>query len=180
LSYTSEPPYFAQPCLKYGKKFAGRKFLLSRLLLLFINVPALELILLIQIGQWVGTLPTFGLIIFTGILGAFLARRQGVQVLGRMRSEMQKGQLPTEAIFDGAIILVAGALLMTPGILTDTVGFLCLIPATRRVIKGLIRARLERAIRSGQILTTTYRPGGRNQSPPDDVVIIDHDDYTSE
>lgn len=149
--------------------------MLGRLLLLFILVPTLELILLIEIGQLVGTLPTIGLIIFTGILGAFLARRQGLKVLTRMTSEFQAGQLPTDAIFDGAIILIAGALLMTPGILTDALGFLCLIPATRRVIKRIIWSRIERAIRSGQI-TATFN-GVPFQSRPDDVTIIDHDDY---
>jgi len=150
--------------------------LLARLLLLFILVPALDLILLIEIGQLVGTLPTIGLIIFTGVLGAFLARRQGLKVLTRMTDEFRAGQLPTDAIFDGAIILIAGALLMTPGILTDTLGFLCLIPATRRMIKRVIWSRIERAIRSGQIITATY---GETpfQYQPDDVTIIDHDDY---
>ena len=149
--------------------------MLGRLLLLFIIVPTLELILLIEIGQLVGTLPTIGLIIFTGVLGAFLARRQGVKVLTRMRSEMQAGQLPTDPIFDGAIILIAGALLMTPGILTDALGFLCLIPATRRVMKRVIWSRIERAVRSGQI-TATFN-GMPFQTRPDDVTIIDHDDY---
>lgn len=149
--------------------------LLSRLLLLFIIVPALELILLIEIGQLVGTLPTLGLIIFTGVLGAFLARRQGIKVLTRMTDEFRAGQLPTDAIFDGAIILIAGALLMTPGILTDTLGFLCLIPTTRRIIKRAIWSRIERAIRNGKI-TATFT-GVPFQSRPDNVTIIDHDDY---
>jgi UPF0716 protein FxsA len=150
--------------------------LLGRLLLLFIIVPAVELILLIEIGQVIGTLPTIGLIVFTGILGAFLARRQGVQVLSRIRRQMQSGQLPADPIFDGAIILVAGALLMTPGILTDTLGFLCLIPATRRVLKKAIWSRVQRMIQNGQIITNTYQ--GRPYQPrEEDVIIIDHDDY---
>jgi UPF0716 protein FxsA len=149
--------------------------LLSKLLLLFILVPIIELVLLIQIGQWIGTVPTIALIILTGALGAMLVRRQGIEVMARMRGELQTGQLPTEAIFDGAIILVAGAFLVTPGILTDTVGFLCLIPSTRRFIKKQIRQRIERAIQSGRIVTGRYgRPVPRSE--PDDVVIIDHDD----
>ena len=150
--------------------------LLARLLLLFILVPTIELILLIEIGQLVGTLPTIGLIIFTGALGAYLARRQGLQVLTRVRREMGAGQLPADSIFDGLIILVAGAFLMTPGILTDTLGFLCLIPATRRVMKRVIWSRLERFIRGGQAFTV----GGRGIPPQDsaeDVTIIDYDDY---
>jgi UPF0716 protein FxsA len=150
--------------------------LLTKLLLLFIIVPVIELILLIEIGQLIGTLPTIALIIFTGALGAFLARRQGVQVILRMRSELQAGQLPASSIFDGVIILVAGAFLITPGILTDTVGFLCLVPATRRVIKRAIWSRMERAIQNGQIFTTTYSGPGY-QDKAEDVIIINHDDY---
>lgn len=153
--------------------------MLTKLLLLFILIPTIELILLIQIGRWIGTLPTIGLIIFTGVLGAYLARRQGVQVLARLRAELQAGRLPAEPIFDGVIVLVAGAFLITPGILTDTAGFLCLIPATRRLIKRVIWSRLERAIQQGQIFTATYRDL-RRRAEPEDVIIIDSDDYKSD
>ncbi len=157
--------------------------MLGKLLLLFIIVPAIELILLIQIGQVVGTLPTIALIVFTGVLGAFLAKRQGMQVLTRIRIGTQSGQIPADSIFDGAIILVAGAFLMTPGILTDSVGFLCLIPVTRQMIKNFIRAKFEKAVQSGQIFTaSTVNQGNQptdqqRYTPPDDVVIIDYDDY---
>jgi UPF0716 protein FxsA len=151
--------------------------LLTKLLLLFILVPAIELILLIEIGQLIGTLPTIGLIVFTGVLGAFLARRQGAQVLSGLRTELRANQLPADSIFDGAIILVAGAFLMTPGILTDTLGFLCLIPATRRTIKRVIWSRMERAIRNGQIFTATYRGTDFQANEPEEVIIIDHDDH---
>lgn len=150
--------------------------MLTKLLLLFILLPAIELVLLIEIGQFIGTLPTLALIIFTGVLGAFLAKRQGIQVLTRMRTELQAGQLPADSIFDGVIVLVAGALLMTPGILTDTLGFLCLIPATRRMIKRVIWSLIERSIRSGQIFRAT---NGKPpyQAEPEDVIIIDSDEY---
>ena len=149
----------------------------TKLLLLFIVVPIIELILLVQLGQLVGTLPTVALIILTGVLGAFLARRQGLQVLGRMRAQLQGGELPAEAIFDGAIILVAAAFLMTPGILTDTVGFVCLIPATRRLIRRMIWSRLDRALRSSEMFTATFHQTDY-RAEPEDVIIIDHDDYT--
>jgi len=153
----------------------GRNILLTRLLLLFVLVPALELVLLIEIGRLIGTLPTIALILLTGIVGAFLVRRQGVQVLSRIRTQFQTGQLPADPIFDGAIILVAGAFLMTPGVLTDALGFLCLIPATRGWMKRTIRSRIDRAIRSGQVFTAAYR-GAPDQDKPEDVIIIDHDD----
>lgn len=151
--------------------------MLTKLLLLFVLVPIVELILLVEIGQLVGTLPTIALIILTGVLGAFLVRRQGVQVLARIRTELQGGRLPADSIFDGAIILVAGAFLVTPGILTDTLGFLCLIPTTRRRIKQLIWSRMERAMRNGQIFKATFR-SRRYPDQSEDVIIIDHDDYS--
>jgi UPF0716 protein FxsA len=154
--------------------------LLSRLLLLFIVVPIIELFLLIQIGQWIGTLPTIGIILVTGTLGAFLARRQGIHVLNRVQAEFQRGQLPADAISDGAIILVAAALLVTPGILTDAVGFMCLIPYTRRFIKQIIRRQFENAVQHGQVYTSGQFYGqSQPYIEPDDVLIIDHDDISS-
>ncbi|MCB0214772.1 MAG: FxsA family protein, partial [Anaerolineae bacterium] len=85
--------------------------MLAKLLLLFIIVPAIELFLLIEIGRQVGALPTLGLIIFTGALGAFLVKRQGLQILQKIQMEMSDGRLPAEALVDGLIILLAGAFL---------------------------------------------------------------------
>lgn len=130
--------------------------MLTKLLLLFILVPAAELFLLIELGQLIGTLPTLGIIIFTGALGAYLARRQGLEVLRQMRAEMAAGQLPASSIADGVIILLAAAVLMTPGVLTDTLGFLCLIPATRRIIKQVLWRRIEHMIRAGRVHVSTY------------------------
>jgi len=161
--------------------------LLGRLLLLFIIVPIIELVLLIQIGQLIGTLPTITLIIVTGVLGAFLVRRQGISVLNSIRAKAQAGQIPADSIFDGAIILIAGAFLMTPGILTDTAGFLCLIPPSRRFIKKIIWTRIQRAMRNGQIFTATSlgtnfqgraNQDGAHQNTPEDVIILDQDDYS--
>ena len=94
----------------------------GRLLLLFIVVPVVELVLLIEIGQRIGTLTTIGLIMMTGIVGASLARQQGISTLGRLRKDLDEGRLPAEAIIDGVLILVAAAVLITPGVLTDAFG----------------------------------------------------------
>jgi UPF0716 protein FxsA len=119
------------------------------LLLLFIVVPVVELALLIQLGQVVGLPATLALIIFTGALGAFLARRQGLAVVGKVRGEMSDGRIPAGPIVDGVIILLAAAVLMTPGVLTDLLGFLCLIPAFRTWLKGRLKRRFEGAVRRG-------------------------------
>lgn len=121
-----------------------------RLLLLFTVLPAIELFLLIEVGRRIGTLPTLALIVFTGALGATLARLQGAAVLRNMRTELQRGSLPASSLLDGVIILVAAALLVTPGILTDACGFLLLIPLTRQGVRALLRRWLQRAIREGR------------------------------
>jgi len=103
-----------------------------RLTLLFVLVPLIELALLIQMGRWVGVLPTVALVIFTGILGAALARLQGLATLARFQQALAAGRLPHREMVEGLLILVAGAVLLTPGLLTDATGFLLLVPPVRR------------------------------------------------
>ena len=93
--------------------------MIMKLLLLFIRVPLVELFLLIEIGRLIGTLSTLTIIVCTGILGAFLARHQGIGVLHQIRTEIANGRLPAAQLADGVIILLAGAVLITPGVLTD-------------------------------------------------------------
>ncbi len=151
--------------------------MLSRLLLLFIVVPAVELILLIQMGQWIGVLPTVGLIVITGIVGAYLTRQQGLQIWRRLQQELQTGQMPGEALLEGAMILVAGAVLLTPGILTDALGFLLLIPPTRKLISRFVSQQIQKRIASGQIRVSGFGPmgpmgGAQGMSPHNPNVII--------
>jgi len=124
-----------------------------RLVLLFTVLPAIELALLIEIGRRIGTLETIGLIIVTGVVGAALARYQGIAVLRRSQKELAEGRMPAAALMDGVIILVAAALLVTPGILTDATGFLLLIPLTRTGIRRLLARWLQRALRDGRAQT---------------------------
>lgn len=145
--------------------------MLSRLLLLFIIVPAVELILLIQMGRWIGTLPTVGLIVITGIVGAFLAKQQGMQVVTRVQREMQSGQMPGEALLDGAMILVAGAVLMTPGVLTDALGFLLLIPTSRKLLRKIAWRQVQRMIARGQIRVGGLGSMNMGQKRPQTIII---------
>jgi UPF0716 protein FxsA len=124
---------------------------MAGLLLLFVVVPALELALLIEVGSRIGTLATLAIIVATGVLGAALARQQGVRTIGAIQSELARGELPASAMVDGVIILMAGALLITPGILTDAVGFACLVPAVRKAVKHALQRRFERAVEAQQI-----------------------------
>ena len=141
---------------------------MGRLLILFIAVPVVELVLLIEIGQRVGTLATVGLIIGTGIVGASLARQQGISTLARLRNDLDAGQLPAEPIVDGVLILLAAAVLITPGVLTDLVGFLCLVPACRRRLKRFLKRRFERAVQEGTVGVTmaSVVAGDQSRQPP--------------
>jgi len=125
-----------------------------RLGCLFVLVPVLELVLLLQLGRWVGVWPTVLLVVVTGVGGAALARTQGLRTLASVQLELARGRLPGRALMDGASILVGGALLMTPGILTDAAGFALLFLPTRRLIQGWLLARLGRAIRRGTLHVT--------------------------
>lgn len=124
--------------------------MLGRLFLLFTITTAVELVLLIRIGAWMGILPTIALIVFTGFLGAWLTQREGLKTLARVREQTSRGEIPGDALLDGLCILLAGAFLVTPGILTDLVGFSLLIPPLRAPIKAAIAKRAEDAIRSGR------------------------------
>lgn len=141
---------------------------MGRLLFLFIAVPVVELVLLIEIGQRVGTIATIGLIVGTGVVGASLAKHQGTSTLARLREDLNDGRLPAEPIVDGVLILVAAAVLITPGVLTDLVGFLCLIPACRQLLKRYLKRRFERAVREGAVGVTVAFDGAGDPSrrPP--------------
>jgi UPF0716 protein FxsA len=122
-----------------------------RLLALFILLPAVELALLIEIGGRIGTLPTFALILATGAIGAALARREGIGVVGRVQRELDEGNLPATSLVDAVLILVAGALLITPGVITDLVGFGLLTPVVRGRVRAWLWGRFERAMEEGRV-----------------------------
>lgn len=142
---------------------------LARLGLLFVLVPLLELILLIRMGEWVGLWPTLALVVLTGAAGAALARAEGVRVFFQFQGELAAGRIPGQALLDGISVLVGGAFLLTPGILTDVVGFALLVPFTRRRIQRRLQAGLERRIREGTLHVVSMGPmgfGGGMGSPP--------------
>jgi UPF0716 protein FxsA len=129
--------------------------ILGRLALLFIVVPILELMLLIRLGEVVGLLPTLALVVFTGVTGAWLARAEGLRVFLQFQRELASGRLPGQALMDGICVLIGGAFLLTPGVLTDFAGFSLLFPPTRRWMQRRIRKRLERGIADGSVRVVT-------------------------
>jgi UPF0716 protein FxsA len=112
-----------------------------RLLLLFTIVPLVELFLLVKLGTVIGIGPTVLIVICTGVLGAWLARWQGLGVLRRLTEDLNQGRLPADALIDGLLILIAGAVLLTPGLITDALGFLLLVPQGRAAVRRAVAAR---------------------------------------
>ena len=108
-------------------------------LLLFIAVPIVEMWILIQVDGEIGALPTIGLVVLTATIGLSLLKRQGLSTLMSARAKMDQGRIPAGELVSGVMLAVGGALLLTPGFVTDVVGFLLLIPATRRwVLRQII------------------------------------------
>ncbi len=141
--------------------------MLPRLFLLFVTVPVLELFLFLVLGQRIGLGATFGIVLLTGFLGAYLARSQGLKALARYQESLAQGRLPHEAIIDSLLILVAGVLLLTPGFLTDAIGFALLAPSIRNRIRGRLEQSLkDRITVAGQDMGMTARQGsGTNAGP---------------
>jgi len=128
------------------------------LFLLFLLIPLVEIYFLIKVGSIIGAIPTVALVVFTALLGAMLLRFQGMATLQRTRSAMAQGQLPAMEMFEGVLLVFSGALLLTPGFVTDTIGFLFLVPAFRKIV---IRWFLSKSTISSQ----TFRDPSDKSSP---------------
>ncbi len=116
------------------------------LILLFVCTPLVELALLLRIGRTAGPLPTLGLVIVTGVLGAALARKQGITAWRRLQTEVTAGRMPGAELVDALLIFIAGVVLVTPGLITDVVGFALLVPAVRRRLRRSIADRFRERI----------------------------------
>lgn len=137
------------------------------LFLLFLLVPLIEIALFIQVGGFIGLWPTLGIVVLTAIAGTFLIRSQGTQVMMQLRGSMESLQDPTEPLAHGAMVLFAGALLLTPGFFTDALGLSLMIPGVRGKIFRFIRSRVRVSSFS---YGTDGMPGDRQ---PQDPTIID-------
>lgn len=145
------------------------------ILLLLIGVPLLELAVLIKVGSQIGVLPTIGLLVAIGLLGAYLIRRQGLSAMRKTEQALRQGRVPLEATLDGLALLLAGALMLTPGFLTDILAIGLLIPPIRR---WLARAILLRFARRADIDVKVFRHSSRqashhSDSPPRGGMIIE-------
>jgi len=123
---------------------------MTKLLLIFIGIPLLELMLLIELGREIGFWPTIFLVVATGIFGAALARSQGMWIWMEIQHELRQGNMPADKLVDGLLILIGGIVLLTPGLLTDIFGFILLIPVTRDIFKSAIRRKFREMADTGR------------------------------
>ena len=131
--------------------------MLFKLFLAFTIVPFLEIALLIKLGGHIGVINTLMIVIVTGLVGAYLARLQGMTTMLRVRDAMNRGQVPAEEMMDAMIIFIAGVLLLTPGFITDATGILLLIPATRNAFKRWLRTKFDAWVAQNSANIRIYR-----------------------
>ena len=135
------------------------------LVLIFIVLPIAELYVIIKVGEAIGILPTIALLILDSFLGAALLRSQGRAAWRRFNEALAAGRIPTREVFDGAMVILGGAFLITPGFITDVIGFLLLIPPTRAVLRSVV-ARLARRRVSLRVMGPPPRPRAGTASGP--------------
>ena len=122
-----------------------------RLVLLFTVTPVVELAILFKLNDYIGLGYTIGIVLLTGLIGAYMAKSQGKIILSRIRLEMQDGRMPGEELLNGLCVLIGGVLLLTPGILTDSLGFILVFPITREIVKIYLKRKLRDMIEEGKV-----------------------------
>lgn len=130
--------------------------MLKYLVLIIIVVPLIELWGLIAAGQWIGWLPTLALCFLSGVVGAWLARTQGLKVLMQAKQQLERGYMPGDALLDGICILSGGIFLLSPGFFSDLIGFFLLLPPTRVIVKGFMRNWLRKKMDSGTLYFSNF------------------------
>ncbi len=159
------------------------KISFGKLLLLFILVPFIALFILLRIADMTSALTTFGIIIVTGVVGAYFAKQQGRKVLQAINRDIESGRVPTNSMVDGLCVLAGGIMLLTPGVLTDLLGFSLVLPLTRPLFSAWLKIKFSGMVTRGNV--NIYTTGDfYNQSntvdnqqlnSDDDIVIIDDD-----
>jgi UPF0716 protein FxsA len=131
------------------------------LALLLLAVPVVEIYVIVQVGHVMGLLPTLALLIVVSIAGAALVKREGLGVWRRASQRIENGEVPGRELIDGVLILLAGALLMTPGFVTDLLGIFLLLPPVRAAVRALISRRLTHQVSGGVIDVRSIERRGR-------------------
>jgi UPF0716 protein FxsA len=129
------------------------------LLATFIGVPLVEIAVFVQVGGWIGLWPTLVLVVLTAVLGTWQLRAQGLATLLRARDQVDRGALPARELFDGACLLVAGALLLTPGFVTDGAGFLLFLPPVRDTLRQFLARYVQASMEARSSSSSGVGPG---------------------
>lgn len=145
--------------------------MLLKLLLLFVMVPLVELALLLMLAQRTSAPTAWIIVVVTGVVGTILARSQGFRTLNRIRNEMSQGRLPTDSLVDAVMILLAGALLLTPGLLTDLFGLSLLIPLCRRYYRRLMKFWFKANVHVTSFSATATTQTGNDSQVIDSYVV---------
>jgi len=148
---------------------AGPRFGLI-LLVALIGVPLLEIALFIKVGGWIGLGPTLALIVLSAVVGTWMLRQQGIGVLLRAQRQLAEGVLPVMEVFEGLCLVIAGALLITPGFFTDAVGALLLVPAVRRGLYQRLRHRIE-----AHVVEVSSPPHERATGAPGPIIEAEYE-----
>lgn len=157
--------------------------MLGLMALAFLVVPILEIYVVTQVAGGIGWLNTIALVIFVSLLGAFLVKQQGFSLLGRVQRRLASGEMPGKEIVDGMLVAVGGALLLTPGFLTDGLGLALIVPPTRAIIRTFVTRRFQHRVQvftppPGQQFGAGFGPSSRTR-PPGDVIdgeVVEDDD----
>ncbi len=132
--------------------------------LIFVLTPIIEMWLLIEVGSVIGALPTIALVMLTAVIGITLLRQQGFSTLFRARQKMAEGQIPAREMAEGILLAIGGALLLTPGFVTDAIGFACLLPGSRQLLAASVLKRMQPNIH----VNTHFQNGYRGDYQPGD------------
>ena len=149
---------------------------LAVLILLLVSVPLVELYVIVQVAGGLGVGQTILLLLAVSVVGAWMVRRSGLGVLNQIRTRLERGELPGNELVDGVLILVAGALMLTPGFLTDAVGLVLLFPPTRIAVRSVVVRRYSKRITAAGWSGGPGAPAGRRPSGP----TLDADSYPTD
>ena len=145
---------------------------------LLLIVPIVEIAAFILIGGQIGLIPTLLMILVTAIIGTFFLRQQGFQILNTIKTETAAGRIPGRTLGDGAMVLVAGILLLTPGFVTDTIGFLLFVPFVRSAIWSFMASRVKVVVPGAEMFT--QRQSERRPYDDETVIDLDEDEYSTQ
>lgn len=180
-------------CFTWYKHLKLGCFMFLILLLLFTVIPALEIFLFIEVGGQIGAFNTFMIVIITGIVGAALAKSQGLQIIQKIQTELNAGKLPADQFFHGLLVFGGGLLLLTPGFITDILGICMVFPGTRHVILIFAKDLMMKGVQSGKVhvftnstnqnnpfsqQNTSFDESPLNQNKPENIDNVVEVDFT--